>query len=326
MPTTKQTARCVYTGKDPKIRKERGSREVNYPPRSGFVIITRYDRKRNEHHCGYAWLCNSTQSPGLFTPFSTELMLNRRRAGPYGLNDVIEEIDDRAPEMDDLFGALQACRYIGGTGRNTEFRCLQEQDVANENQEIVIEGGTLSYAAFDLNESHDVAKGKWENLDMWYGMIKVMCKDVESCEEFVHFVSFFRLANDNLPENNTYYITGGEPNAKLIVTSDLFHLLHSENGRNALLNQLWLPFREDGIEVYFPKNQDNEFLEVVLYPKYFKLHPPSYSNRSRDEVKRDIIPFFVSGNGSLPKKHNFVCEIVDVNDVRRVVEIDYEIL
>ena len=84
-----------------------------------------------------------------------------------------------------------------------------------------------------------------------------------------------------------------------------------------------MPFREDGIEVYFPKNQDNEFLEVVLYPKYFKLHPPSYSNRSRDELKREIIPFFVSGNGSLPKKHNFVCEIVDVNDIQRVVEIDY---
>ena len=230
MPRTKQTARIQYKGKDNKIREKYGLRPVHYAPCSGFVIITRYDRKRNEHHGGYAWLCNSTQSPGLFTPFSTFLMLNHRRAGLYGLNNVIDEIEDTAPEVDDLFGALQASRFIGGTGHNTAFCCLQEQDVANENQEIVIEGGTLSYTTFDLNESHDVAKAKWENLDMWYGMIKVMCRNVESHEEYVHFVSFFRLANDNLPENNTYYITGGEPKARLIVTSDLFHLLYNENG------------------------------------------------------------------------------------------------
>ncbi len=88
-----------------------------------------------------------------------------------------------------------------------------------------------------------------------------------------------------------------------------------------LLEKMGLRF-----EIYFPKNQDNEFLEVVLYPKYFRLHPASYSNRSRDEVKREIIPFFVSENGSVPHKHNFACEIVDLNDVWQVIEIDYEIL
>jgi hypothetical protein len=324
MARTKQTAQ--YTGKDDNIRAKLRLRPVHYAPRSGFVIITRYDRKRNEHHNGYAWLCNSTQCPGLFTPFSTFMMLNRRRSGRYGLNDVIQEMGDTAPEVDHLFGALQSCRFIGGTGRNTECRCLQGEDVVNENQEIVIDADTLSYAAFDLNESHDVAKQKWDNLDMWYGMIQLMCKNLESGEKYVHFVSFFRLANDNLQENITYYITGGEPKTKLIVTSDLFHLLHSENGRIALLHQLWLPFREEGIEIYFPRNQDNEFTEVVLHPKYYRFHPASYSDKSLDQVKREIIPFFESGNGSVPKKHNFACEIVDVNDDRQVIEIDYEIL
>ena len=228
--------------------------------------------------------------------------------------------------MDDLFGALQTSRFIGGTGRNTEIRCLQQQDIANENQEIVIEEGTLSYTTFDFNESHDVAKAKWESLDMWYGMIKLECRNVVTNEEYIHFVSFFKLANDNLRENNTYYITGGEANAKLIVTSDLFHLLYYEKGQNALLHQLWLPFKDVGIDISFPKNKDNELMEVVLYPKYYKLHPPSYSNRSRDEVQREIIPFFVSANGSVPNNHNFVCEIVDLNDTtQRVFEIDYEI-
>ena len=178
---------------------------------------------------------------------------------------------------------------------------------------------------FDLNDNYDISLANWKKLPMWYGLIKVVCKHKETAHQFNHFVSFFRINNDDIDGNTTYYITGGEPGQKVIVTSDLLRLLHCKEGQRALWERLSQPFGADGYEMFFDRYRSNQFKEVVIFPRYYKLKPPSYAHLDREEVLRDVIPFYYSANGSMPKKHHkFVCEMVDVNDNSKMIEIDYE--
>jgi len=324
MARTKETQR--YNGSDQKKRKIFGLKEIIYEPRSGFIIVTRYNHIRNSHHDGYAWLCNVTQCPGIFTPLNLKLMLYRRRKGVNAVNTTINEFcPEKSPEVDELFGALQEYRFIGGKSHDTDFHCMQKDDVVNEEGLIMIEENTLSYAVFDLNESYNVAKQKWDDLPMWYGLIRVTLKHIELDIEFDHYVPFFKLENDDAFERVTYYVTSGQPEAKVIVTNDMFHLLCSKYGQKALLHQLWLPFSDQGLKIDFPRNNAGEFLDVVLYPKYYKMFPPSFAHMSREKIESGVVPFKISVDGVVPASHVFVCEVVDVNNKRRVCEIDFEI-
>ena len=269
---------------------------------------------------------NATQCPGVFTPFSTRLVLSRNLGGDDELNDTITEWNEKPLEVNDLFGALQAWRFIGGNhGTDSDCHCLQDSNISNEEGEIMTKKGDQCYGVFDLNDRYEVALAKWKKLPMWYGLIKVVCKNKETAHQFNHFVSFFSINNDGINGNSTYYITGGEPGQKVIVTSDLLLLLHCEDGQRAILERLSNPFRADGYEVFFDQYRSNKFKEVVLFQRYYKLKPPSYAHLDRKEIKWDVIPFFFSANGSMPKKHHkFVCELVNVNDDRKMIEIGYE--
>ena len=50
--------------------------------------------------------------------------------------------------------------------------------------------------------------------------------------------------------------------------------------------------------------------------------PPSFT---RKKIEAGVVPFKISADGAVPDSQTFVCELVDVNDKRRVCEIDLEI-
>jgi hypothetical protein len=321
MARTKQTKR--YDGSDNKKRKMLGLNEVIYEPRSGFIVVTRYNYLQKPNYDGYAWLANATQCPGIFTPLNLKLMLHRRRTDVNAVNTVINEFSPKdTPGVDELFGALQEYRFIGGKSHDIDFHCMQKKDIKNEDGLLMIEKHTPSYTVFDMNVTYNVAKERWDALPMWYGLIRVKLCHIVLDVELDHYVPFFRLEGDDTSERKTYYVTSGLPEAKVIVTNDMFHLLYSEIGQKALLNQLSLSFSDENFQIYFPRNKTGELLDVVVYPKYYKMFPPSFT---LDQVEGGIVPYKISPDGAVSDSQTFVCELVDVNDKGRVWEIDFEI-
>ena len=91
------------------------------------------------------------------------------------------------------------------------------------------------------------------------------------------------------------------------------------------MHQLGLPFKEEGFEIDFPRNNADEFLDVSIYPKYYKIFPSSYAHMERIKIEAGVVPFKISDDGAVPQSHAYVCELVDVNDYNRICEIDFEI-